>query len=314
MIALFAAPIGVLVGMGIAFQTGMNSVLRKNVVSPLLSSFVSFGVGSLLLMLLILVQNEPLAVSTDSLIQSPWWIWSGGLLAMFGLTVNILIFPRLGSVQTAIMPILGQVVTGTLIDTFGGFAAPQYDFTLLRLLGLVAVMTGIGIAIVLPAFKQRSLKKPEERSLLVWQILGISGGIASGITPVVNAALRQTLHSTSLAVFVPFAIGTLLLALVIFFKEPTAWRYLKNALKQPQPWWQWFGGLLGAVYIGGIVLIVPQIGTGGAIITSLFGLLVGSLIIDQFDLLGANKKPINAIQIIGLLVLLVGVVIIQMSK
>lgn len=78
--------------------------------------------------------------------------------------------------------------------------------------------------------------------------------------------------------------------------------------------WQWFGGLLGAIYIGGIVLIVPQIGTGGAIVTSLLGLLVGSLLIDQFGLLGTNKKPISAIQIVGLLVLLAGVVIIQISK
>lgn len=138
MVSLVAAPIGVLVGMGIALQTEINSVLRKNVVSPLLSSFVSFGFGSILLILLIFVQNEPLAVSTETLSQSPWWIW--------------------------------------------------------------------------------------------------------------------------------------------------------------------FGGLLGAIYIGGIVLIVPQIGTGGAIVTSLFGLLVGSLLINQFGLLGATKKPINALKIIDLLV------------
>ncbi|WP_241482376.1 DMT family transporter [Muribacter muris] len=87
MISLVAAPVSVLVGMGIALQTGINSVLRKNVVSPLLSSFITFGVGSILL---IFVQNEPLAVSTEVLSQSPWWIWLGDLLAMFGLTVNIL--------------------------------------------------------------------------------------------------------------------------------------------------------------------------------------------------------------------------------
>ncbi|WP_241482375.1 DMT family transporter [Muribacter muris] len=188
------------------------------------------------------------------------------------------------------------------MTTFGWFSAPQYDFTLLRLVGLVAVMAGIGVAIVLPSLKQRDLKTREESSLLIWQILGISSGVASGITP------------ARLAVFVPLAIGSLLLALVICCKEPTAWRHLKNALKQPQPWWQWFGGLLGTIYIGGIVLIVPQIGTGGAIVTSLFGLLVGSLIIDQFGLLGATKKTINAIQIVGLLVLLTGAVIIQISK
>ncbi|OOF47428.1 orotate transporter [Rodentibacter trehalosifermentans] len=306
MLALLAALIGALIGMGIAFQTGMNSVLRNNVVSPLLSSFISFGVGSLFLILLILIQNAPIGFPVEKVIQSPWWIWLGGLLAMFGLTVNILIFPRLGSVQTAIMPILGQVITGTLVDTFGWFSAPQYDFSALRLAGLMAVMTGIGIAIILPSLKQPSPKKSGQPSLIFWQILGISGGIASGITPAVNTALRQTLQSIPLSVFVPFIIGTLLLALMICFKEPASWKYLKMAIKKPQPWWQWFGGLFGAVYIGGIVIIVPQIGTGGAIVTSLFGLLVGSLIIDQFGLLGAKKKPISLIQILGLFVLLVG--------
>lgn len=67
MISLVAASVGVLVGMGIALQTGINSVLRKNVVSPLLSSFIAFSVGSILLILLIFVQNEPLVVSTETL-------------------------------------------------------------------------------------------------------------------------------------------------------------------------------------------------------------------------------------------------------
>lgn len=314
MISLLAAPIGVFVGMAIAFQTGVNSVLRQKVVSPLLSSFISFGSGSIILMLLILLQNESFPISAEIMRQSPWWIWIGGLLAMFGLTVNILIFPRLGSVQTAIMPILGQVVTGTFIDTFGWFAAPQYDFSLLRFTGLAAVIAGIGIAIVLPAVKNRTVQKSGEKSLIFWQFLGISGGVASAVTPPVNAALRQALDSTILSVFVPFVIGTLLLALVISLKEPAVWKNLRTVASRPKPWWQWFGGILGAIYVGGIVIIVPQIGTGGAIVTSLFGLLVGSLIIDQFGLLGANKKPISAIQIIGLPVLLAGVVIIQISK
>ena len=163
MISLLAAPIGVLVGMAIAFQTGVNSALRQKVVSPLLSSFISFGSGSIILILLILLQNENFPVSAEMINQSSWWIWIGGLLAMFGLTVNILIFSRLGSVQTAIMPILGQVVTGTFIDTFGWFNAPQYDFSLLRFTGLAAVIAGIGIAIILPAVKKPNRAKKRRK-------------------------------------------------------------------------------------------------------------------------------------------------------
>lgn len=314
MISLLAAPIGVLMGLAIAYQTGINSVLRKNVVSPLLSSFVSFGVGSIALLALMAAQAEPIAVSGELISQSPWWIWLGGLLAMFGLTVNILIFPRLGSVQTAIMPILGQVITGTFIDTFGWFNAPQYNFSLLRFSGLALVMIGIFVAIVLPSLRQQKVLERREKSLLPWQLLGIAGGVASGITPAVNAALRHTLGSTTQSVFVPFIIGAVLLALVISLKEPRTWAHLRHALQQPKPWWQWLGGILGALYIGGIVIIVPEIGTGGAIVTSLLGLLLGSLIIDRFGLLGAAKKPVSLVQILGLLVLLGGIVLIQFSK
>ncbi|OOF54344.1 orotate transporter [Rodentibacter genomosp. 2] len=312
MLLYLAALIGIAVGMGIAFQTGINAVLRKAVVSPLLSSFVSFFVGSVVLILLLILQGETLAITDDVVVKSPWWIWFGGLLVMFGLTVNILIFPRLGSVQTAIMPILGQVITGSLIDTFGWFSAPEYEVTPLRIVGLASVLVGIFVAIVLPSLKQQTQRR--EGSIFIWQLLGILGGVASGITPAVNATLRLTLNSTLQSVLVPFVIGTVLLAVVISFKEPIAWRNLAVTIKRPQPYWQWFGGILGAIYIGGIVIIVPEIGTEGAIVTSLLGLLIGSLLIDQFGLLGANKKTIGFWQILGLIILLAGIVMIQLSK
>ena len=51
----------------------------------------------------------------------PWWIWIGGALGVIYLTGNIVLFPKLGSVQTVIMPILGQIVMSMLIDNFGWF-------------------------------------------------------------------------------------------------------------------------------------------------------------------------------------------------
>lgn len=103
--------------------------------------------------------------------------------------------------------------------------------------------------------------------------------------------LRKNVVSPLLSSFVSFGFGSILLILLIFVQnEPLA---VSTETLSQSPWWIWFGGLLGAIYIGGIVLIVPQIGTGGAIVTSLFGLLVGSLLIDQFGLLGATKNRLT---------------------
>lgn len=48
------------------------------------------------------------------------------------LTSNVLLFPRLGAVQTVILPILGRILMGTLIDSFGWFHAMQLQMTLMR--------------------------------------------------------------------------------------------------------------------------------------------------------------------------------------
>ncbi|WP_018651097.1 DMT family transporter [Actinobacillus capsulatus] len=307
--SLFAIALGVM----IAFQTAINVRLRQAVVSPFLASFVSLAVGAVALGVATLVQGDSLLISSEQIAASPWWSWIGGVLAMGGLTINILIFPRLGSVQTAVMPILGQVVTGVIIDTFGLFQSPQFALSWLRLAGVALVLFGIFVAIILPSLKAKSAVKNDEKSLLGWQLLGIFGGVLVGMTPAVNAALRHTLGSPLQSAFVPFFTAAVLLALFVSLTEPLAWQRLATACHNTA-FWQWTGGVLGAAYVFGIILLVPLIGTGGAIIASLFGLIAGSLIIDQFGLLGATRKPINIWQILGLAILLSGIVVIQLSK
>ncbi|MFU2099001.1 DMT family transporter [Mannheimia haemolytica] len=110
--------IGILAGVLIAFQSAINARLRMHVGAAFLTSFVSFSVGLLFLLGLSLIMQQTPAFSLDNLGNVPLWAWTGGLLGMVGLTANVLIFPKLGGVQTAVMPILGQVLMGVLIDTF----------------------------------------------------------------------------------------------------------------------------------------------------------------------------------------------------
>lgn len=121
--------IGILAGVGIAFQSAVNARLRLHLGTPFLTSFVSFAVGLSFLLILSFLLNKPLQIQQTSLIDAPFWVWTGGFLGMFALTVNVLIFPKLGGVQTAVMPILGQVIMGILIDNFGWLNAPQITFS-----------------------------------------------------------------------------------------------------------------------------------------------------------------------------------------
>lgn len=99
--------IGIIIGGIISCQTAINSRLRAFIGSPYQASFVSFTIGTLFLALVTLASHQSLGVSSQLLAQEPWWLWIGGFLGVIFLTTNILLFPHIGAVQTAIMPILG---------------------------------------------------------------------------------------------------------------------------------------------------------------------------------------------------------------
>jgi transporter family-2 protein len=73
----------------------------------------------------------------------------------------------------------------------------------------------------------------------------------------------------------------------------------------------WIGGMIGALYVLGNVYLVPVVGTGLAVVIVLVGLMAGSLMIDQFGWFASKKNPISGVQLMGLLVMIVGVVLIR---
>lgn len=302
---MFSILLGILLGVGVSFQTAINAKLRSFLNAPFLASFVSFSVGTLTLLLATATHStQPL--SGEMLEQAVWWSWLGGLLGMLGLTGNILLFPKLGAVQTAVMPIFGQILMAMLIDHFGWFNAPIQPFSLIRLLGVVLVLSGIFCAVVLPSIKQKNSGNPA----FLWQLLGVGVGILLAAQTAINAQLAQSLHSPLYAALVSFLVGASGLFFVILCYEKSFAR-LKNTLGRNKPIWIWCGGSLGAAFIFGSVLLVPQIGTGGVVLLFLLGLISGSLAVDNFGWFGAAKKQPLAIQFIGLGLLFGGVGVIR---
>lgn len=304
--------IGILLGIGVSFQTAINAKLRSFLKAPFLASFVSFSVGTLTLTIAAQWQEAPFLLNMETWAHAPWWIWIGGLLGMFGLTGNILLFPKLGAVQTAIMPILGQVIMAMLIDHFGWFNAPQYSFNLMRGIGILFVCLGILCAVLLPSLKTAKTNA-NEKWLFLWQLLGIGVGLLLASQTAINTQLAKEIHSPVYAAWVSFVVGGAGLFLLILCYE-RSFKQLKNAIGKERPIWIWFGGSLGACFIFGSVLLVPELGTGGVVVLFLLGLISGSLTIDKFGLFGSMKKSISILQLIGLMLLLIGVIIIQFAK
>lgn len=106
-------------------QTSVNTRLWKKVGSPFNAALVSFLVGLLFLSALLLVTGQGLHIPFAQLLDELAWIWIGGICGVVFLTGNILLFLKLGGVQTVVLPVLGQILMGLAIDNFELFYSQQ---------------------------------------------------------------------------------------------------------------------------------------------------------------------------------------------
>ncbi|MCH5307440.1 MAG: DMT family transporter [Prevotella sp.] len=295
-----------LLGMMTPIQTAANSRLRQSVVSPFVASLVSFSIGTLYLTIVTIMQDNSLAISAETFHNLPWWSWLGGMCGLYGLTVNIVIFPKLGSVQTALMPMLGQMSMGMLIDHFGWFRSAVYPLTTLRLAALAIILIGVYMVVI---------KKGEQSkgsNLLLWQIIGISGGMMFAMQPPMNSLLSEELSSAVSAAFISFLSATVALYAIVLLRKGDRC-HLPQIFTNRGPWWSWLGGIIGGTFVTGFAFFASKVGIGLLLVTSICGLLTCSLVIDKYGLLGATKKTIGTIQYVGLLCVVAGIVILRLN-
>ncbi|MBC1520066.1 DMT family transporter [Listeria aquatica] len=141
---IFYVMAGVLAGMMLPVQTSVNNRLKGYTQSPFIASFISFAVGSTVLLLLTLLTFHNFGIIPEAIAANPWWIWfGGGALGIIFLTNNILLLPRLGSALTVMVTVCGQMVMAILIDQFGWFNLPVHELNLERLLGMALMFFGV---------------------------------------------------------------------------------------------------------------------------------------------------------------------------
>ncbi|KRN98407.1 DMT family transporter [Companilactobacillus kimchiensis] len=310
---MLAIIIGLAIGIGLPIQTSINSRLKTSVGSPFVASLISFTLGTTFLAIITLIVDKSLFFPVTIMLKQPLWLWLGGVFGVIYLTANILLFPKLGSVQTVIMPILGQIIMGLLIDDFGLFKSLVKPLTLTRILGAILVLVGVIGSVSI----NEIINKRHDRVLATttvqnktwpFRLMGILAGMFSASQTAINGHLGVVLQSTVKAAFVSFFVGIVVLIIIVATLHP---QIKLLAVNGKNPWWMWIGGLIGAIFVLGNVYLVPIIGTGLAVVIVLVGLITGSLLIDQFGWFDSKKNPITFAQIISLLIMISGVIIIR---
>jgi bacterial/archaeal transporter family-2 protein len=68
-------------------------------------------------------------------------------------------------------------------------------------------------------------------------------------------------------------------------------------------------GAMGATLVFGIAALIPQVGAGPFTYALLGGQLVSALVLSHFGWLGSPKQPATMINLLGVMVLIVGIVL-----
>jgi transporter family-2 protein len=131
-------------------------------------------------------------------------------------------------------------------------------------------------------------------------LMALVGGLIAA-QAVINAGLGRSTGNIA-AALVSFAVGTLLLAVIVAIAGQT------DGLGQTfsVPWYYLLGGILGAAYVFTALVTVSSIGATGVAAATITGQLAASVLLDRIGFLGLDQEPIALDRMIGVGLLALG--------
>ena len=140
---LFAVAGAFVSGALVALQAPTNAMLSRAVGSPVNAAMISFAVGLLALIAVVLALGvRPNGAEVRAL---PWYAWTGGLYGAVFVALAAFAAPRIGVTQFLMISIAGQLTMALVLDRFGAFGLPKIEISPLRILGLVLVLAGAAL-------------------------------------------------------------------------------------------------------------------------------------------------------------------------
>ena len=297
-------------GLLVPLQTAANSRLRGVVGPAYVSTLVSFTVSTLALLLVSLLAGIAILPTHEMLAEAPWWSWFIGLVAVVTITIAIHLFKEIGQLQAIIIPLFSQLIFSLLIDHFGWFGSQVIPLNSQRIIGSLLLIVGVTLVVIVPKLGkgQQSVNRGSRQTF--WQLVAVVSGCLSASITGAYAQLAGIVGNPIQATTVAFFVATL--ALLLFCTMNGSVRLVGKAFNREQPWWMWMGGLYGATIVFGNAWLVPKLGVGLFIMALLVGQLTLSMLMEHNGWLGAPRKRITWVQIVGILLMLAGVALIRL--
>ena len=141
-------------------------------------------------------------------------------------------------------------------------------------------------------------------SNLMLYLVMFCAGITVALQPSINARLAQKVGILESAC-ISFAVGTLVLLSMVLVSGRGNIKGMADIV-----WWEWTGGILGALFVTTTILVVPRIGTAGAMAATIASQLMTGLLLDHLGLFGFRGAPLDLKRLAGAVLLLIGAALI----
>lgn len=291
-------------GLCMAFQSPTNATLSRYA-GHMQATCISFGGGAVCLAILVLLIGEG---DLSQITEAPWWNFLGGI---YGVSIVLIItyaIPKLGAALTSTILMLGQIITGTILDTFGLLQLEAVPLAPARVAGGLIVLAGI----VLVYIGKRKLENGSTygKGASAMMILLLLAGTAGAVQTPTNNVLAMHVGRIE-ASFVNFLVG--FVAIFVIALMTTKGHLLQNKNEGAQ-WWMMTGGIYGAAVVFINLVSIPFLGSTVLQIATMLGQLAGGMLVDSFGLLRTNKIKANSWRWAGMAIIAVGVIVVTLSK
>lgn len=267
-LALLAAGV---CGLAAVAQTRINASLGERISSSVVAALISFGVGFLLLLILITARASTRA-SASGLWRTcaRWELLSGGLIGAAFVTASIYATQQVGVAVYIVVAVTGQVFGGLIVDQTSLSAAGKVPITTARV--AAAVLAALGAILT-------QLGKPLGDLTLLPIFAAFATSALMPLQIAINARIGQACGSSQVAAMVTFAVGTVGLAVIV---TPLAGFGFGSLSAFPLEPWLYLGGLLGAAFITLLAWVAQRVDVLRLGLLFIGGQLLGGLAADAF--------------------------------
>ncbi|MBK8470127.1 MAG: DMT family transporter [Actinomycetales bacterium] len=293
---------GLTIGALSAGQSRMNGTLSSAFAEPLYAALWNFGSGWVLLTL-VLVGSSRTRAGLRAIITAVrgrrllWWQAIGGLLGATYVLVQSFAVPLAGVALFTVGVVGGQTGSGVIVDRFGLGPSGRSRVTAVRVGAAVVATVGVAIA-VSGRFNVASsaVLLPVALAVVVGGLQAVQSAINGQVnvvtgTPWATAWLNFTLGLALLGVLAVVRLAGGSLSAPVVPVVPTA---------AATPWWVWFGGVIGVVFVGVVAVVVRHLGVLHTMLVLLTGQLGAAMAIDLIS--PATRHTVDVVVVTGLVV------------